>query len=484
MDRSGGRRDYLLRSLAAAIGYPCSNLRGHYFAIASIAFAEIVRIVFNNWKMVGAAEGLTIPMLKESLANFMFHSSKLPYYYIMLAFLLLAVAVCYWVSTSKMGYYFRAIKESHEIAQVLGVNVVRYRLYAIMISAFLTSMAGTFYAQYILYIDPESVMILAISVQIVLVAMLGGASTVLGPVVGAAILIPLSEYSRAWLGYKGTGVDMIIYGALITVISMYQPNGVWGAITNLVRREQMSASLLLDVQGVSKYFGGLQANEDVSFQVNQGEIVSIIGPNGAGKSTLFSCITGFHRLDKGRVLFKGQDITNRKPHMIGKLGIVRTFQIVQVISDMTVLENVMTGGFLRHTRVNDVRRKAEEVLAFTGLMEKRNYNALALSVSDKKRLEVSMALAMEPELLMLDESMAGLTPVELREMIELIRKVRERGITVVVVEHVMEAVMELSDRVIVLNSGRKIVEGSPKEVVANPEVIRAYLGEGYNAVRQ
>ena len=222
--------------LAAAIGYPCSNLRGHYFAIASIAFAEIVRIVFTNWKMVGAAEGLTIPMLKESLAHFMFHSSKLPYYYIMLAFLLLAVAVCYWVSTSKMGFYFRAIKESHEIAQVLGVDVVRYRLYAIMISAFLTSMAGTFYAQYVLYIDPDSVMILPISVQIVLVAMLGGASTVLGPVVGAAVLVPLSEYSRAWLGYKGTGMDMIIYGTLITLISMYQPNGVWGAITNRMRR--------------------------------------------------------------------------------------------------------------------------------------------------------------------------------------------------------------------------------------------------------
>ena len=224
--------------LAAAIGYPCSNLRGHYFAIASIAFAEIVRIVFTNWQMVGAAEGLTIPMLKESLANFMFHSSKLPYYYIILAFLLLALAVCRRVSTSKMGYYFRAIKESHEIAQVLGVDVVRYRLYAIMISAFLTSMAGTFYAQYTLYIDPDSVMILAISVQIVLVAMLGGASTVLGPVIGAAVLVPLSEYSRAWLGYKGTGMDMIIYGTLITLISMYQPNGVWGAITKLLRRSK------------------------------------------------------------------------------------------------------------------------------------------------------------------------------------------------------------------------------------------------------
>jgi len=244
----------------------------------------------------------------------------------------------------------------------------------------------------------------------------------------------------------------------------------------------MTAPLLLDVQGVCKYFGGLRANEDISFQVSGGEILSIIGPNGAGKSTLFNCITGFHRLDKGRVLFKGLDITNRKPHAIGKLGAVRTFQIAQVVSDMTVLENVMTGGFLRHVRVRDVRLNAEEVLAFTGLIAKRNYNAQALSVSDKKRLEVSMALAMEPELLMLDESMAGLTPVELKEMIELIRKVQERGITIIVVEHVMEAVMKLSDRVMVLNYGRKIVEGSPKEVVADREVIRAYLGDRYVAV--
>jgi branched-chain amino acid transport system ATP-binding protein len=246
----------------------------------------------------------------------------------------------------------------------------------------------------------------------------------------------------------------------------------------------MSAAPLLDVQSISKYFGGVRASDDVSFHVDRGEIVSIIGPNGAGKSTLFSCITGFHRVDKGRVFFKGQDITNQRPHTIGKLGIVRTFQIVQVISDMTVLENVMTGGFLRQSRVADVRRNAEEMLAFTGLADKQNHNALELSISDKKRLEVSMSLAMKPELIMLDESMAGLTRVELREMIALIRKVRENGVTVVVVEHVMEAVMELSDRVIVLNTGRKIVEGPPKEVVANPEVIRAYLGERYNAVRQ
>ena len=222
--------------VAAAIGYPCSNLRGHYFAIASIAFSEIVRIHFNNWSLVNAAEGITIPMMPESLANFMFHSSKLPYYYIIMAFLLIAVIVCYFVATSKMGYYFRAIKESHDVAEVLGINVVKYRLIAIMVSAFLSAMAGTFYAQYILYIDPESVMLGAISIQIVLISMLGGAGSVLGPVLGAAILVPLSETTRVMLGHRGTGVDMLIYGFLITIISVYQPQGVWEWFTRIGKK--------------------------------------------------------------------------------------------------------------------------------------------------------------------------------------------------------------------------------------------------------
>ena len=219
--------------VAAAIGYPCSNLRGHYFAIASIAFAEIVRVHFNNWTLMNAAEGMSLPMLDESFVNFMFHTSKVPYYYIMLVFLIIALIVCYFVATSKMGYYFRAIKESHDVAEVLGVNVVRYRLIAIMISAFLSAMAGTFYAQYVLYIDPESVMLLAISVQIVLLSMLGGAGSVMGPVIGAAVLIPIAEVTRVWLGHRGTGVDMLIYGFLITIISVYQPQGVWGLLSRI-----------------------------------------------------------------------------------------------------------------------------------------------------------------------------------------------------------------------------------------------------------
>ncbi len=242
----------------------------------------------------------------------------------------------------------------------------------------------------------------------------------------------------------------------------------------------MSAPLL-DVRGVTKRFAGLTANDDVSLDVSDGEIVSIIGPNGAGKSTLFGCITGFHRPSAGRIFFRGQDITGLKADRICRLGIARTFQIVQVIGDMTVLENVMTAAFLRARTRRASADRAEEVLAAMHLAEKRDVLGAALTIADKKRLEVGMALATEPRLLMLDESMAGLTRVELRDFIALLREVRRRGVTLVVVEHVMEAVMQLSDRVIVLESGRKIVEGTPREVVVNPQVIQAYLGERYGA---
>jgi branched-chain amino acid transport system permease protein len=227
---------------AAAIGLPCSKLRGHYFAIASIAFAEIVRTHFNNWKLIGAAEGLTIPMEESSLAHFQFNNSKAPYYYIGLAFLTVSLVVYRQVSRSRMGYYFRAIKESHELAMVLGISFVRYRMYAIMLSAVLSAAAGTLYAQYILYLDPESVLVLPISVQVVLIAMLGGAGSLFGPVIGAAILVPLSEITRVKLGDKANGVDMMLYGALITLISVYQPQGVWGLLSRMGSRKAAAGS--------------------------------------------------------------------------------------------------------------------------------------------------------------------------------------------------------------------------------------------------
>jgi len=244
----------------------------------------------------------------------------------------------------------------------------------------------------------------------------------------------------------------------------------------------MKKTPFLEVNGVTKRFGGLFANDNIDFTVEEREIVSIIGPNGAGKSTLFNCVTGFYHPNSGKISFLGEDITGYRADKICKMGVARTFQIVQIISDMTVLENAVTGALLRFNKIQPAVEKAEEVLTFTGLIEKKGLLVTQITIADKKKLEVSMALATQPRLLMLDESMAGLTRVELRGMIDLIKKVRDKGITLVVVEHVMEAVMEISDRVIVLNSGRKIMEGSPREVVVNREVIQAYLGEKYNVV--
>src|SRR5512136_1452393 len=240
----------------------------------------------------------------------------------------------------------------------------------------------------------------------------------------------------------------------------------------------------LEAIGVTKRFGGLFANDNIHFTVEEGEIVSIIGPNGAGKSTLFNCVTGFYHPNSGKISFLGEDITGYRADKICKMGVTRTFQIVQIISDMTVLENAVTGALLRFNKIQPAVEKAEEILTFTGLIEKKALSVTQLTIADKKKLEVSMALATQPRLLMLDESMAGLTRVELRGMIDLIKRIKKRGITLIVVEHVMEAVMEISDRVIVLNSGKKIMEGLPKEVVVNKEVIQAYLGEKYNAVGQ
>ena len=214
--------------VAVVIGYPVFKLKGHYFAISTFAVAEIVERLFNNWDYVEGAIGLPAPVLPEGLINFMWYKTKIPYFYIAFVLFVLVLLLAYKIDRSRMGFYFRAIKQSHEAAEGLGIDTTRYKLIAMVISAFLTAICGGFYAQYILYIDPPSVLSLDISIKMVLIAVLGGAGTIIGPILGAAILIPLSEYSRIFLGGTGKGVDLIVFGALILVISVFQPQGVAG----------------------------------------------------------------------------------------------------------------------------------------------------------------------------------------------------------------------------------------------------------------
>jgi branched-chain amino acid transport system ATP-binding protein len=243
----------------------------------------------------------------------------------------------------------------------------------------------------------------------------------------------------------------------------------------------VSAPPLLQVEQLTKRFGGLVANEDVSFTVREGEIVGLIGPNGAGKTTVFNSLAGFFAPSAGSIRLAGADIAGRPPEDVAARGVARTFQIVRVFKSMTVLENVLVGALLRHEAVPEAEERARAALAFTGLDRRAADPAGRLTVAEQKRLEVTRALATEPRLLLLDEVMAGLTAPEVQEAVEMVRRIQARGIACVVVEHVMEGIMPIADRMLVLERGRLIADGPPRAIASDPAVVAAYLGEEYRA---
>jgi len=236
---------------------------------------------------------------------------------------------------------------------------------------------------------------------------------------------------------------------------------------------------LLEVIELTKTFGGLVANNRISFSVDQETILGIIGPNGSGKTTLFNCISGFYSTNSGQVILAGRKITGRAPHGVCRLGLARTFQIAEVFTRMTVLENVMVGAFKRDKRLGPARDMAMETLRLVGLLIKANEPSKGLSPPERRRLSLAMALVTAPQVLMLDEAMAGLLPAEIDELLNLIRDIKKQGMTILVIEHVIDAVMSIADTIMVLEAGKVIATGTPHEIAANDRVIEAYLGKGY-----
>jgi branched-chain amino acid transport system permease protein len=492
----------LAAALSLAVGYPTFRLRRHFFALATLALGEIARITFLNWEYVGAAIGLYVPLQFRNRLSYLMWDAKPPYYLAALALGVLAVGVAAVVDRSRMGIYLRAINQDEDAARALGLDTLRYKQWAMAVSAALTALAGTLYAQYVLYIDPYNVLTARISLLVVVIALIGGRGTVWGPVVGAALIVLLSEYTRSTLGHLGQGYDYILFGLLIMLFALYEPRGAMGVARRLRRRPPLpvagaagdrvpqaevgppAAEVLLVVQGVTKRFGGIVALDGVSLQVRRGEILGLIGPNGAGKSTLFDCITGFQRPDAGTVELGGRSLLRLPPHRIVHHGVVRTFQLLRIFPELTVRENLLVAQPHRgespwaalRSSLPEVEERAARWMGVVGLEGYRDAPAGELSYGQQKLLSLAMALMAGADVILLDEPTAGVNPAVIQELVARIRELNRGGQTFVIIEHNMEVIDAVAHRVYFMADGRVLAEGTPQQVRQNPLVLEAYYG--------
>ena len=477
-----------------AVVFRAGRLRGELFALLTLAVTFVVANVVLNTRIDGGQGvnlgGVPLPKIMSSPSS--------TFYVLALVLAIATVWIAYAIYHAKLGTGLFAIHDDEDVAEVMGVPTFRYKLAALGVSCALAGVAGGIHAMFISYVTVGETFSIIVPLTVVLMSVLGGTRHWLGPAIGATVITGLL-YAFTARDYAIAGRAAV--GLILIVVILFMPGGILGRLAS--RQERRSASggsvsarsaesasppraaqeqgKLLEVKGLAKSFKGLQALDGVDLEVLRGEILGLVGPNGSGKSTLINLVSGHYRSDSGRMVFEGRDLTHLEAHRIARSGIARTYQIPRPFSHLSVLQNVVLPAMFGRERLGRAAAEREALtwLEFTGLAGKAGYLPDALNLHQRKFLELARALASRPRLLLLDEVLSGLTPSEIDGAIRTIRAIRDQGATIVFVEHVMRAVMELTDRIVVLNNGRVIAEGTPAEAMRRPEVVTAYLGRAH-----
>ncbi len=500
------------------IGSITFRLRGHYFALAMLAYPSLFIFLFD-W--MGWQE-LTFPIRRDDPVGFMQFTDGRINTLIGVALMTIILLITLVVERSRFGLAMLSIKQNELAAEAAGINTFRIKMIGFVATGALGALVGGFHAVVLQVVTPHGVFGTVVSAQALILTLFGGVGTLWGPVIGAVVLIPLTESLRAQLGHILPGIQGVIYGLTIMLVILLAPEGVfWKVKDMLARRKRLATQsapdqtavkdaartsaapdapgapesarpifsrivsqaapvageTLLKVTGLSKYFGGLKAVQDVSFEVRTGEIVGIIGPNGAGKTTLFNVINGFQTPTAGSVEMAGHPVTGLKPNALCHLGMGRTFQVARPFQRMSVLNNVVVGALAPSRDGAEALAMAHAALVMVGLDAKSESLVSGLTNLELRLMELARALASKPKLLLLDETLAGLGATEVEEILLVIQRLPAAGVTVLIIEHTMHAMTRLANRFIVLDHGQVIAEGPPATVMANPEVIKAYLGK-------